>query len=78
MLKIYFVLFFIGIIIGAVIGWIQYSHFVPVIIGMALGGFLSSGLAAVHFTYMYFFFEESDKHRINRLKKQIKKARKKS
>lgn len=66
-----------SIIIGSVWGWAVYGFGVELIACVGVAGFLGTCIVAALFTYFYFFHQETDKEKIERLKLEIKQSKEK-
>lgn len=73
---IFSIIFFLSIAGGAAWGYINNLTIIGYIISLAVAGFIGSAVIALVFSYLYFYQNESDKKKVNRLQNEIKEIKK--
>lgn len=76
MIILFSIVFILGPLLGFAYAWLTQISGWHILVPVSVGGFLSSGIVAIVFTYLYFTQVETEPEKIKRLKNEIAELKK--
>ena len=68
---VFTIIFCLSLAAGAALGYITQTDALGYAVNMVIGGFIGSSIIALLFSWLYFFQQETDQEKIERLKQEI-------